>query len=496
MAEKLRILFVLHLPPPVHGAAMMGKYIHDSKLINESFCCRYINLTTAKSLQDIGKGGAKKLWKFVCLIVKIIKTVVGFKPQLVYVTPNACGGAFYKDFVVVQLLKLMGRKVVLHYHNKGVATRQDRKVDNWLYRRFFKGVRVILLAEALYKDVEKYVERKDVFICPNGIPETLTVEPSAERHNDVPHLLFLSNLLISKGVLVLLDACKILKDKGYSFVCEFVGGETAEIDAKRFDEEVGKRRLNEITSYQGKKYGEEKGKAFDKADVFVFPSSNDCLPLVIPEAMEHKLPVVATDEGGIIDMVKNGENGLIVEKQNANSLADSLEYFINDKHLREKMGEDGYRKFRAHFTLQAFEKQFVSCISQTLMGGVNRSFVFYYGKKFGAEKSLFLKNADIFVFPTSYPNECFPLVLLEAMEHSLPCISTNEGGIADIIDDGVTGYVVEKDNAEALATKIEYLMSHKEQRGAMGRMGREKYIQRFTTDRFEHRLQEILMDVL
>ena len=156
---KSKILFILHLPPPVHGAAMMGKYIYDSKLINEEFDCKYINLTTAKSLQDIGKGGIRKLWKFVCLLGKIVKAVIGFKPQLVYVTPNACGGAFYKDFVVVQLLKMMGRKVIVHYHNKGVATRQNRWLDDKLYRRFFKGIKVILLAEALYKDVEKYVSR-------------------------------------------------------------------------------------------------------------------------------------------------------------------------------------------------------------------------------------------------------------------------------------------------------------------------------------------------
>ena len=48
-----KILFILHLPPPVHGASMMGKYLHDSKLINETFECKYINLTTAKSLQAL-----------------------------------------------------------------------------------------------------------------------------------------------------------------------------------------------------------------------------------------------------------------------------------------------------------------------------------------------------------------------------------------------------------------------------------------------------------
>lgn len=55
------ILFIMHMPPPVHGAAMMGKYIHDSKLINDKFDSHYINLTTAKNLQDIGKVGIRKL---------------------------------------------------------------------------------------------------------------------------------------------------------------------------------------------------------------------------------------------------------------------------------------------------------------------------------------------------------------------------------------------------------------------------------------------------
>ena len=54
--QNLNILFIMHMPPPIHGAAMMGKYIYDSELINTTFNCHYINLTTAKRLQDIGKG--------------------------------------------------------------------------------------------------------------------------------------------------------------------------------------------------------------------------------------------------------------------------------------------------------------------------------------------------------------------------------------------------------------------------------------------------------
>lgn len=168
---KRSILFILHLPPPVHGAAMMGKYIHDSKIINEVFDCHYINLTTAKDITDIGKVGIRKIKQFALLLNTIRKEVKRTKPQLVYVTPNACRGAFYKDFIVVEMLKSMGCKVVIHYHNRGVATRQEKPLDNLLYKRFFHQVKVILLAELLYKDIQKYVDRKNVSICPNGIPE-------------------------------------------------------------------------------------------------------------------------------------------------------------------------------------------------------------------------------------------------------------------------------------------------------------------------------------
>ena len=168
---KQKILFIMHMPPPVHGAAMVGQYIHESKLINDKFDSHYINLTTAKNLQDIGKVGIRKLIDFYSLLRKIRRNLKTINPDLVYVTPNACCGAFYKDYIVVQMIKRMGYQVIVHYHNKGVTTRQNRLLDNMLYQRFFKGIKVILLSECLYSDVMKYVKREDVFICPNGIPE-------------------------------------------------------------------------------------------------------------------------------------------------------------------------------------------------------------------------------------------------------------------------------------------------------------------------------------
>ena len=78
---KPKILFIMHMPPPVHGAAMVGQYIHDSEMINGEFESHYINLTTAKNLQDIGKGGMSKLFDFFTLLNKIIRAVKKITPQ-------------------------------------------------------------------------------------------------------------------------------------------------------------------------------------------------------------------------------------------------------------------------------------------------------------------------------------------------------------------------------------------------------------------------------
>jgi len=368
--SKPKVFFIMHMPPPVHGAAMVGKYIHDSKIVNESFDCRFENMMLAKNLEDIGKGGVKKIFNLFSQLKRFKKAIKESQPDLVYITPNAAGGAFYKDFVVVQYIKRCLKKyssnarIVVHYHNKGVASRQGKFLDNILYKRFFKGLKVILLANVLYEDVKKYVSKEDVFICPNGIPESLREEPVAERHNETPKILFLSNLIISKGVIVLLDALKILKERAVRFTCDFVGGETDELNAERFAEEVKRRGLEGHAFYAGRKYGSEKTPYFENADVFAFPTfyHNEAFPLVNIEAMEFKLPIVSTNEGGIPDMVVNGENGLICERNNAESLAIALEKLLLDKNLRIQYGENGYKKFKSEFTLQSFENRIVEIL--------------------------------------------------------------------------------------------------------------------------------------
>ena len=91
---KNRVLFIMHMPPPIHGAAMMGQYIHDSNLINESFECRYINESSSKTIDEVGGKYFKKVFRFIWHLYDILSTLRSFKPDLVYITPSGSNPKF------------------------------------------------------------------------------------------------------------------------------------------------------------------------------------------------------------------------------------------------------------------------------------------------------------------------------------------------------------------------------------------------------------------
>lgn len=364
--SKKHILFITPLPPPVHGSAMMSQYIKESKLLNEAFDCDYVNLSTSRRMDEIGKKPLLKMVRFVWAYGIVLGKLICHRYDLCYLAITCYGIGFLKDAPFVLLCKLFGKKIVIHQHNKGMRRDVERWPYSWLLSWAYRNTKVILLSWRLYPDIEKVVRKEQVLICPNGIPENLQEEPETKRHNRIPHLLFLSNLMVSKGVLVLLDALKILKNKGYSFVCDFVGGETAEIDAIRFKVEVEKRGLDKLVIYDGKQYGADKERFFKQADAFVLPSDNECFPVVLLEAMQHKLPVVTTNEGGIEDIIEDGVNGFVCEKQDAPSMADQLVRLIMDESLRTRMGEAGYEKYQTWYTLHCFETKMKECLMESI----------------------------------------------------------------------------------------------------------------------------------
>ena len=91
---------------------------------------------------------------------------------------------------------------------------------------------------------------------------------------------------------------------------------------------------------------------------------------------------------------------------------------------------------------------------------------FYQGWVSGKNKIELLNRADAYVLP-SY-NEGLPVSILESMSYHLPIISTNVGGIPEIVKDGVNGFIIEPGNKKGLKEAIDHLLFNRKLREKMG----------------------------
>ena len=363
-ADKPKALFILHLPPPVHGASRVGSFLRGSELVNGLFEARYVNLSASSTLGQIGRFSWEKIRSFSRMRREVRQAMDGWKPDLVYMTPSSTMPALLKDALLARMIRRERCPIVLHFHNKGVASRQDRFVDDRLYRLLFRDASVILLSRLLYPDIRKYVLLERVSFCPNGV----SVPEISHRPGPVPRILFLSNMIRSKGVSILIDACRRLKERGVAFKCSLVVALSADYPGDSLTAEIREKGLESHITFEGPRYGNEKWEAFSEADVFAFPTfyPNECFPLVVLEAMGAGLPVVTTEEGALPEMVRDGVDGVICPREDTAALADALGRLLTDPALRTRMGESGKSRYECLYTLERFERSIVDILKRTL----------------------------------------------------------------------------------------------------------------------------------
>lgn len=105
-----------------------------------------------------------------------------------------------------------------------------------------------------------------------------------------------------------------------------------------------------------------------------------------------------------------------------------------------------------------------------------------------------LKDFDIFVIPSSYPDP-FPRSVIEAMSFALPVVGFRIGGIAESVEDGVTGILNEPGSAEAMGKAVLKLIEDRELRGRMGKAGRERVMKKYSADKIAEKIQEQILEV-
>ena len=161
--------------------------------------------------------------------------------------------------------------------------------------------------------------------------------PSAER----PLLLAVAQLAERKGLRHLVEACRILADRGRAFECEIIGDGPLRAELETLARELD---LEDRVRLTGPLPYPEVVARYPRAAAFVLPciitseGDRDGIPNVILEAMAAAVPVVSTPVSGIPEVLREDETGLVVPEGDAPAIADAVERLLDDPALGRRLG--------------------------------------------------------------------------------------------------------------------------------------------------------------
>jgi glycosyltransferase involved in cell wall biosynthesis len=156
-------------------------------------------------------------------------------------------------------------------------------------------------------------------------------------------------------------ALPALGDRRYSLA--FVGGGR---DQPQVEEELRAQGLGDRVALLGDRH--DVPALLAGADVFVLASRSEGAPLSILEAMAAGLPVVASDVGGVAELVADGATGLLVPAGEPAALARALARLLDDRALRERMGAAGRARARDRFDLPELRAAHLDLYARVLAG--------------------------------------------------------------------------------------------------------------------------------
>ncbi|MEK7329608.1 MAG: glycosyltransferase family 4 protein [Candidatus Eisenbacteria bacterium] len=217
------------------------------------------------------------------------------------------------------------------------------------------------VADSLVRDYG--VERARVRVVPNGadLPDEEREWPAARRLRDDlgvgqfrPLWVCAARLEEQKGHAVLLDALALLKARGLDFIVVLAGEGSLRADLERRAAAAG---VAERVRFAGQV--ETVGPLLLAADACVLPSLWEGLPLSLLEALARGRPTVASQVGGVPEVIEDGVTGRLVPAGDAAALAAVLEDFHRRPDAARRLGRAGAERVRAEFTwprvVEAFE---------------------------------------------------------------------------------------------------------------------------------------------
>lgn len=210
---------------------------------------------------------------------------------------------------------------------------------------------ILPVSEALKAGIESYGIKNTFRVVPNVVDTNLFhPDDQIKKDANIKRILLVASLSPVKGVPYLLESLSILKAKRTDFVLDIIGDGP---NRKEYEELSVRLGISDNVRFRGIKTKQHIAEFMRKSHFFVLSSLWENLPCVLIEALASGLPIIATQVGGIPEIL-NKEAGILVPPKDPNALAKSLDYML--EHTQDYSPEQISRFARERFSYEAVGK--------------------------------------------------------------------------------------------------------------------------------------------
>lgn len=257
--------------------------------------------------------------------------------------------AFWRKTLFILPARLARCPYIVHLHSGGFVHFYQHEIGplrRRLVRFVFDHAARIVVLSSQWQEALEGITRNPRLVTVYNFVTAQAVNMRSEQPNT---LLFLGRLNEEKGYFDLLHAVKLLR-ADFPDLLLYCGGVGDDAEIQRSLRDLN---LEHHVRLLGWVEGEVKQRLFAQAAVFVLPSYVEGIPMGILEAMAQGVAIVATDTGGIPDMIDAGVEGLLVTPGDIPALTHSLAKLLRSNALRARMGEAGRQRVARQFSAVA-----------------------------------------------------------------------------------------------------------------------------------------------
>jgi glycosyltransferase involved in cell wall biosynthesis len=287
---------------------------------------------------------------------KVIKIINEFKPHIIH-------GAVFEGVTMAAINGTYKRVPIIILEETSDPQNRSWKGNLLMKLLCLTAHKVIGVSPAATNYLENKINlpKDKVVLINNGVViPTIANEESKKRIKE-KHQLFTDEIVIGsvgrmnsdahKRFSDLINAFSILAQKNNKVKLVLVGNGPEQSNYKNL---VAKLGIQDRVVFAG--YQNEIEEYYAVFDIFCLVSAFEAFGLVLAEAMLHKLPVVATNVGGIRYIVDDNETGFLVEKFDVGSINQKLDILCNNSDIRKQFGENGYIKALKCYTEERYVK--------------------------------------------------------------------------------------------------------------------------------------------